>query len=72
MKVHGITDKNEALEKSIGHEPGSVFAAIAMALHEYQSNIHDEEDYQETLAKVKRNYSPWSSKIYMLRHRPVK
>ena len=70
MKAKGITDKAEAIEKSIGDESGDVFAAMAMALHEYQNNIHDVEDLQLTISKIKRNYSPWSSKIYMLRHRP--
>lgn len=70
MKARGITDKTEAIQKSIGHESGDIFAAIGMALHEYQNNVHDNEDLQLTMQKVKRNYSPWSSKIYMLRHTP--
>ncbi len=70
MKAHGITDKKEAKEKSIGTESGEVFAAIAMALHEYQDNVHDIEDTILTINKVKRNYSPWSSKIYTLRQLP--
>lgn len=70
MKAHGITDKKEAKEKAIGTESGEVFAAIAMALHEYQDNVHDIEDTILTINKVKRNYSPWSSKIYTLRHTP--
>ncbi|MEG1546227.1 MAG: OadG family transporter subunit [Bacteroides sp.] len=72
MKAHGITDKKEAEEKSIGSESGEVFAAIAMAMHEYQDDIHDVEDTILTINKVKRNYSPWSSKIYMLRDMPRK
>lgn len=70
MKSSGITDKKEAKEKAIGTESGEVFAAIAMALHEYQDNVHDIEDTILTINKVKRNYSPWSSKIYTLRHTP--
>lgn len=70
MRSSGITDKKEAKEKSIGAESGEVFAAIAMALHEYQDNVHDIEDTILTINKVKRNYSPWSSKIYTLRHTP--
>lgn len=70
MKVYGITDKKEAKEKAIGTESGEVFAAIAMALHEYQDNVHDIEDTILTINKVKRNYSPWSSKIYTLRQTP--
>lgn len=47
--------------------PGDVYAAIAMALHMYQSQLHDEENTVITMEKVTRNYSPWSSKIYGLR-----
>ncbi|MDO4164200.1 MAG: OadG family transporter subunit [Bacteroides sp.] len=72
MRSHGITDKQEAKEKAIGTESGEVFAAIAMALHEYQENVHDIEDTILTINKVKRNYSPWSSKIYTLRQTPHK
>lgn len=70
MKAHGITDKQEAKAKSIGHEEGEVFAAIAMAMHEYQQDVHDVEATILTINKVKRNYSPWSSKIYTLRDTP--
>jgi len=70
MKVQGITDKKVAQEKFIGSESGEVFAAIAMALHEYQDNVHDVEDTVLTIDKVKRNYSPWSSKIYTLTETP--
>jgi len=70
MKVQGITDKKFAHEKEIGSESGDIFAAIAMALHEYQDNVHDVEDTVLTINKVKRNYSPWSSKIYTLTETP--
>jgi hypothetical protein len=70
MKVHGITDMKIAEEKSIGSESGDILAAIAMALHEYQDNVHDVEDTVLTIDKVKRNYSPWSSKIYTLTETP--
>lgn len=72
MRAHGITDKKEAKEKAIGAESGEVFAAIALALHEYQDNVHDIEDTILTINRVKRNYSPWSSKIYTLRQTPRK
>ena len=41
-------------------------AAIAMALHLYYSEVHDEESAIITIKKVERRYSPWSSKIYGL------
>lgn len=70
MKAQGITDKTIAQGKAIGPESGDVLAAIAMALHEYQDNVHDVEDTVLTINKVKRNYSPWSSKIYTLTETP--
>ena len=70
MRVKGITNKQEAKEKQLGEAPGEVFAAIAMAMHEMQSNVHDVEDTVLTITLVKRSYSPWSSKIYTLRETP--
>lgn len=70
MKATGITDKAEAKEKNLGHHSGEETAAIAMALHEYFNDAHDVEDMILTINKVKRTYSPWSSKIYTLRQDP--
>lgn len=70
MRVKGITDKQEAKEKQLGQAPGEVFAAIAMAMHEFQNDVHDVEDTVLTITRVKRSYSPWSSKIYTLRETP--
>ena len=72
MKAKGITDKQEAKEKKLGEAPGEIFAAIAMAMHEMQSDVHDVEDTVLTITRVKRSYSPWSSKIYKLRETPLK
>ena len=72
MKAKGITDKQEAKEKKLGEAPGEIFAAIAMAMYEMQSDVHDVEDTVLTITRVKRSYSPWSSKIYTLRENPLK
>lgn len=53
-----------------GEISGEMSAAIAMALHLYQSEIHDEENTVLTIKRVARTYSPWSSKIYTLRKYP--
>lgn len=45
-------------------------AAIALAIHMYQSELHDQESFTITLKKVSKIYSPWSSKIYTLRQNP--
>jgi len=72
MKSKGISDKKEAKKKDLGNTPGEIYAAIGMALHEYQDNVHDIEETVLTINKVKRNYSPWSSKIYTLTETPRK
>lgn len=72
MKVHGITDKEVAKEERFGKRSGEEFAAISMAMHEYFDDVHDIEDMIITINKVKRTYSPWSSKIYTLRETPRK
>ena len=63
MRAKGITDMQEAKEKKLGEAPGEVFAAIAMAMHEMQNDVHDMEETVLTINRVKRTYSPWSSKI---------
>jgi Oxaloacetate decarboxylase, gamma chain. len=69
MKSQGI-DKNEvAVQDRPDHDSGEEIAAIVMALHEHL-NIHDKENTVLTINKVKRAYSPWSSKIYSLRELP--
>lgn len=72
MIAHNITDKQEAKEKKLGEAPGEVIAAISMALHEAQGADHDVEENILTISRVKRSYSPWSSKIYTLRETPHK
>lgn len=64
MKAKGI-NKKEA--KELAEAPGEVYAAISMALHERQDEVHDIEETVLTITRVKRSYSPWSSKIYTLR-----
>lgn len=58
--------------ETTGQESGEIFAAIATALYELNNDDHDEEPSVITIHKVQRNYSPWSSKIYTLRHTPRK
>ena len=72
MEAKDITCKQEAKEKKLGEAPGEVIAAISLAMHEMQSDVHDVEDTVLTITRVKRSYSPWSSKIYTLRETPKK
>ncbi|HIT16715.1 MAG TPA: OadG family protein [Candidatus Avimuribaculum pullicola] len=62
---------SEVAADKVRHDSGEEIAAIAMALYEHL-NTHDLEETILTINKVKRTYSPWSSKIYMLRETPVR
>ena len=56
-------EKREYIED---HLSADVSAAIALALHLYYADVHDEESHIITIKTVERRYSPWSSKIYGL------
>ena len=43
---------------------GNVTAAISLAIHLHFNELHDNESNIVTIKKVKKAYSPWSSKIY--------
>lgn len=76
-KVGGWTQRRRKAEShglnvtptELDHDSGEEIAAIVMALHEH-FNAHDTENTVLTINKVKRAYSPWSSKIYGLRELP--
>ncbi len=63
-------ETREAMRKDA--TPGEVFAAIALAMHEMQEDVHDVEDTILTIHQAERKYSPWNSKIYSLRDLPHK
>ncbi len=66
LRKEGIVDK----EKKDISVSGEVNAAIAMALHLYFQEMHDEESAILTINRASKIYSPWSSKIYGLRQHP--
>lgn len=68
MRAQGV-NKHEVAEDYAVHDSGEEIAAIAMALYEHL-NAHDTENTILTINKVKRAYSPWSSKIYSIRELP--
>ena len=70
-KSHGVEPKTIANTDLPTGDSGEEIAAIVMALHEHL-NAHDQESTILTINKVKRAYSPWSSKIYGLRELPRK
>jgi len=47
-----------------GEIPTTDIVAIAMALHLYYDEVHDDESNVITIKRIERRYSPWSSKIY--------
>ena len=62
-KLRRDKKKEEVTQKDFVVE-GNVTAAISLALHMYFNDLHDEESNVVTIKKVKKAYSPWSSKIY--------
>ncbi len=45
---------------------GQENAAIATAVYLYFSQLHDEESTKMTIKKIKKDYSPWSSKVHSI------
>ena len=41
-------------------------AAIATALYMYFNEMHDEENTVITIKKVRKDYSPWSSRVHSI------
>lgn len=66
---HGKDVRTLPREEQPSHDSGEEIAAIVMALNEHL-NAHDRESTILTINKVRRSYSPWSSKIYNMRELP--
>lgn len=69
MKAHGIDSDSVAKADRPAVDSGEEIAAIAMALRDHLE-AHDTESTVLTINKVKKAYSPWSSKIYSMRELP--
>lgn len=65
LEKKGKAVKTESLNIDV-----DVNAAIAMAIYLYFNELHDEESGVITIQKVKKSYSPWSSKIYGVLNQP--
>lgn len=59
-------------ESTVINVEGDVNAAIAMGLHMYFNELHDEESNIITIHNAPKQYSPWSSKIYSVQNQPVR
>lgn len=68
-KMKALAEEEEHHESRKEQDSGEVIAAIAAALVEHL-DAHDRESSVITINKVRRAYSPWSSKIYGLREIP--
>ena len=55
------TEKEIEMKEGI---PTGDIAAIAMAIHMFYDEAHDNESNVITIKRIERRYSPWSSKIY--------
>lgn len=69
MKAHGMDPLGTPRAERPDHDSGEAIAAIAMALRDHLE-AHDTENTILTINKVKKAYSPWSSKIYSMRELP--
>jgi hypothetical protein len=65
MKKFNIFSNDDQTQPS-----AEVSAAIAMALHELNGEVHDIENAVLTFGRNSKAYSPWSSKIYGMRQLP--
>jgi hypothetical protein len=63
-KLFGKKAKSTSIEKDNGEVPSGDITAIAMALHLFYDEVHDNESNVITIKRIERRYSPWSSKIY--------
>ena len=69
MNSQNISPAEVAITDQPEHDSGEVIAAIAMALRDHLE-AHDTEQTVLTINKIKKAYSPWSSKIYNMREIP--
>jgi len=63
-KLFGKKSSLASTGKDNGEIPTTDIVAIAMALHLYYDEVHDDESNVITIKRIERRYSPWSSKIY--------
>ena len=57
-----LTESDKKEEKE--YVSGEQIAAASAAVHLFLSEVHDEENTILTIHRLKKEYSPWSSKIY--------
>lgn len=73
LKAQGGAKASDApaADNKAGETPGEVFAAIGMALHDMQNDVHDIEDMVLTIhTDPKVEESAWSNKAFAMRQIP--
>lgn len=65
---YGQPKKEKGAGTVRGEISGEETAAIALALHLYTGETHDQESGVLTIKRISKAYSPWSSKIYAVRN----
>ena len=63
-KLFGKKTNSTTISNENGEIPSVDIVAIAMALHLFYDEVHDNESNVITIKRIERRYSPWSSKIY--------
>ena len=63
-KLFGKKTKTASISNDKVEIPTTEIVAIAMALHLFYDEVHDDESNVITIKRIERRYSPWSSKIY--------
>lgn len=69
-KSKAALQNKEAIASDKKYISGDETAAIAMAIHLFFEEQHDEESNIITIKQIEKRYSPWSSKIYGVRNFP--
>lgn len=70
VKSGNLAAGDKVKAKDLAMTSSEVYAAIGLALHEFQNDVHDVEDTVLTIERTRRRYSPWNSKLYMMREVP--
>ena len=67
-----LKKEGKAEEAQSVNVEADVNVAIAMGLHMYLNELHDEESNIITIRNAQKQYSPWSSKIYGVQNQPLR
>jgi hypothetical protein len=66
IKIKLRKAKDEYVDKYPEFLTGQENAALATAIYLFFSQLHDEESTKMTIKKVKKDYSPWSSRVHTI------